>query len=34
MGKPAKQLTAGLPADTQAELAVLGTLLLENDAIL
>jgi len=26
-----KQLAAGVPADTQAELAVLGTLLLEND---
>ena len=32
MGKPAKQLTSGIPQDTQAELAVLGTLLLENDA--
>ena len=31
MGKSAKQLAAGVPADTQAELAVLGTLLLEND---
>ena len=32
MGKQVKQLAAGAPADTQAELAVLGTLLLENDA--
>ncbi len=31
MGKP-KQLTSGIPQDVQAELAVLGTLLLENDA--
>lgn len=32
MGKPTKQLTAGIPQDTQAELAVLGTLLLDNDS--
>jgi replicative DNA helicase len=32
MGKPVKQLSAGIPQDVQAELAVLGTLLLENDA--
>ena len=31
MGKQVKQLTAGIPQDVQAEMAVLGTLLLEND---
>ena len=32
MGKPVKQLTAGIPQDVQCEIAVLGTLLMENDA--
>ena len=31
MGKQARQLTSGVPSDLQAELAVLGTILLEND---
>ena len=31
MGKPVKQLTSGVPADAQAELAILGMLLIEND---
>ena len=31
MGKPVKQLGSGVPADAQAELAILGTLLIEND---
>ena len=31
IGQATKQLEAGLPADTQAELAVLGTLLLDNE---